>query len=319
MMVVPTAPEGAGAGNRLWAGAHAPADDEEDETMGRWGRSWQLVKLCWGVLGQDKELVVFPIVSAIAVVIVTATFIVPGFFTGYWDSFAGQDGSIPVSAWLLLILFYLVQYLVIIFFNAALVSAAMVRLKGGDPTLGDGLRGAWSHIGAILGWAAIAATVGLILQLLRSRGGIGGAIVAALGGLAWNIITFLVVPVLVVEGVGPVQAIKRSGSLLKKTWGEQVIGNAGIGLIFGLGAFLVGVVGVALGVFIISAGATWAGVAVLVVTIVAVAILVMLGSTLHGIYSAALYQYAVDGDTGVFTAEVMEGAFRPKKGRALSL
>ena len=142
--------------------------------MGRWGRSWQLVKLCWGVLGQDKELVVFPIVSSIAVVIVTATFIVPGFFTGYSDAFGGsQDQSIPASAWLLLILFYLVQYFVIIFFNAALVSAAMVRLKGGDPTLGDGLRGAWSHIGAILGWAAIAATVGLLLNLLRERGGIG--------------------------------------------------------------------------------------------------------------------------------------------------
>ena len=288
--------------------------------MGRWGRSWQLVKLCWGVLGQDKELVVFPIVSSIAVVIVTATFIVPGFFTGYSDAFGGsQDQSIPASAWLLLILFYLVQYFVIIFFNAALVSAAMVRLKGGDPTLGDGLRGAWSHIGAILGWAAIAATVGLLLNLLRERGGIGGAILAALGGVAWNVITFLVLPVLVIEGVGPVGAIKRSATLLKKTWGEQIIGNAGIGLVFGLGAVLVGIAGVAVGVLIISAGATWAGVAVLVVTILAVVILAMLGSTLHGIYSAALYQYAVGGDTGVFTAEVMEGAFRPKKGRALGL
>ena len=215
--------------------------------MGRWGRSWQLVKLCWGVLGQDKELVVFPIVSSIAVVIVTATFIVPGIFTGYWDAFGGEDGNIPVSAWLLLILFYLVQYFVIIFFNAALVSAALVRLKGGDPTLGDGLRGAWSHIGAILGWAAIAATVGLLLNLLRERGGIGGAILAALGGFAWNVITFLVVPVLVVEGVGPVGAIKRSATLLKKTWGEQIIGNAGIGLIFGLGAVLVAIAGGAAG------------------------------------------------------------------------
>ena len=202
--------------------------------MGRFGRSWQLIKLCWGVLGQDKELIVFPIVSGIAVVIVTASFIVPGIFTGYWESFVGNDGTIPVSMWVLVVLFYLVEYLVIIFFNAALVSAAMIRLKGGDPTLGDGLRGAWSHIGAILGWAAISATVGLVLQALRERGGFAGAIVAALGGMAWNIITFLVIPVLVVEGVNPIEGIKRSASLLKKTWGEQIIGNAGIGLIFGL-------------------------------------------------------------------------------------
>ena len=288
--------------------------------MGRWGRSWQLVKLCWGVLRQDKELVVFPIVSSIAVAIVTASFIVPGFFTGYWQSFAGdQNANIQPSTWVLIVVFYLVQYFVIIFFNAALVSAAMVRIKGGDPTLGDGLRGAWSHIGSIFGWAAIAATVGLLLSLLRGRAGIGGAILAALGGFAWNVITFLVVPVLVVEGVSPVEGIKRSGTLLKKTWGEQIIGNAGIGLIFGIGAFLVGIIGVVLGAVIIGVGATWVGVAVIVVTVLAVVILAMLGSTLHGIYSAALYQYAVGGDTGIFNAEVMEGAFRPRRGGALRL
>jgi hypothetical protein len=288
--------------------------------MSRWGRSWQLIRLCWGVLGQDKELVVFPIVSSIAVVIVTASFIVPGLFTGYWGSFAGsQNQRIPVSAWILLILFYLVQYFVIVFFSCALVSAAMVRLTGGDPTLSDGLRGAWSHIGSILGWAAIAATVGLLLNLLRERGGMGGAIAAALGGFAWNVITFLVIPVLVVEGVGPVESVKRSATLLKKTWGEQVIGNAGIGLIFGLGAVLIAVAGIVIGALIVGAGATWPGVAVIVLTLVVVAIISMLGATLRGIYSAALYQYAVGGDTGVFSSEVLGAAFRPRSGGALRI
>jgi hypothetical protein len=282
--------------------------------MGRFARSWELVKLCWGVLGQDKELVVFPIVSAIAVVIVTISFVAPGVFTGYWSAFADDEG-IPVTFWVLLVLFYLVQYLVIIFFNAALVSAALIRLKGGDPTLGDGLRGAWSHIGAILGYAAIAATVGLLLQLLRERAGFAGAIVAALGGMAWNIITFLVIPVLVVEEAGPVQAIKRSAGLLKKTWGEQIIGTAGIGLIFGLVGLAIAVVGIALGALIISAGVTAAGVAVIALTILAVVVVAMLSATLRGIYSAALYQYAVGGDTGEFSGEVLAGAFRPKSMR----
>lgn len=283
--------------------------------MGRFGRSWQLVKLCWGVLGQDKELVVFPIVSGIAVVIVTASFIVPGIFSGYWESFVGNDGSIPASMWVLIVLFYLVEYLVIIFFNAALVSAAMVRLKGGDPTLGDGLRGAWSHIGAILGWAAISATIGLVLQALRERGGFAGAIAAALGGMAWNIITFLVIPVLVVEGVNPIEGIKRSASLLKKTWGEQIIGSAGIGLIFGLVCVAIAVVGIALGAVVINAGVTAAGVAIIVVTVLAIVVVAMLSATLKGIYSAALYQYAVGGDTGVFNEEALAGAFRAKRQR----
>ena len=283
--------------------------------MGRWGRSWVLVKLCWSVLRQDKELVVFPIVSAVAVVIVTATFIVPGVFTGYWEAFTGDQG-VPVSAWVLLVLFYLVQYFVIIFFNAALVSAALLRLKGGDPTLSDGLRGAWSHIGSVLGWAAIAATVGLLLQALRERGGFAGAIAAALGGFAWNVITFLVIPVLVVEGVNPIEAIKRSASLLKKTWGEQIIGTAGIGLIFGLIGLAIAAVGIALGVLVINAGVTAAGVAIIAVAILAVVVVGMLSATLRGIYSAALYQYAVGGETGVFSEEALAGAFRAKGQRA---
>jgi hypothetical protein len=279
--------------------------------MGRFGRSWELVKLCWGVLQQDKELVVFPIVSTIGVLIATASFVVPGFFTGFWSG-VGEDGA-GVGLWILIILFYLVQYLIIVFFNAALVSAAIIRLQGGDPTLGDGLRGAWSHIGAILGYAAISATVGLVLQLLRERAGIAGAIVAALGGMAWNIITFLVIPVLVVEGVGPVAAIKRSASLLKRTWGEQIIGSAGIGLVFGLIGLAVAVVGIGLGVLAISAGVVPLGIAVIVVAVVAIMLVGLLGATLHGIYSAAVYEYAVGGETGAFDRETLAGAFRPKR------
>lgn len=279
--------------------------------MGRFGRSWELVKLCWSVLQQDRELVVFPIVSTIGVLVATASFVIPGFFTGFWSG-VGEDGA-GVGLWFLIILFYLVEYLIIVFFNAALVSAAIIRLQGGDPTLGDGLRGAWSHIGAILGYAAISATVGLVLQLLRERAGIAGAIVAALGGMAWNIITFLVIPVLVVEGVGPVAAIKRSASLLKKTWGEQIIGSAGIGLVFGLIGLAVAVVGIGLGVLAIGAGVVPLGIAVIVVAVVAIMLVSLLGATLHGIYSAAVYEYAVGGETGTFDRETLAGAFRPKR------
>ena len=281
--------------------------------MGRFARSWALVKLCWRVLQQDKELVVFPIISTIGVLVVTMSFVVPGFFTGFWQDIS--DNGVGVGFWVLVALFYLVEYLVIIFFNAALVSAAIVRLEGGDPTLGDGLRGAWSHAGAILGYAAIAATVGLVLQMLRERGGIAGVIVAALGGMAWNIITFLVVPVLVVEGVGPVTAIKRSAGLLKKTWGEQIIGSAGIGLVFGLLGLAVGVVGIGLGVLVMSAGIVALGLAVIAVAVIAIVVIALLGATLRGIYSAALYEYAVGGETGAFDRETLAGAFQPKRSR----
>ena len=280
--------------------------------MGRFGRSWALVKLCWQVLQQDKELVVFPFVSTIAVLIVTASFVVPGFFTGFWQNIS-ENGA-GVGLYVLIVLFYLVEYMVIIFFNAALVSAALIRLQGGDPTLGDGLRGAWSHIGAILGYAAIAATVGLLMQLLRERAGFAGAILASLGGMAWNIITFLVIPVLVVEGVGPIAAIKRSAGLLKKTWGEQLIGSGGIGLVFGLLGLAVGVVGVALGILLLNAAAAL-GIAVIAIAVIAVMVIGLLGATLHGIYSAAVYEYAVGGQTGAFDRDALANAFQPKTSR----
>jgi hypothetical protein len=281
--------------------------------MGRFARSWELVKLCWGVLQQDKELVVFPIVSLVCVLIVTATFLVPGIFSGFWQQVA--DGGVGAAVIVLIVVFYLVQYFVIIFFNAALISAARIRLGGGDPTLGDGLRGAWAHLPAILGYAAIAATVGLVLSFIRQQGGAAGGIVAGLGGMAWNVLTFLAVPVLVIEGVGPIEAIKRSGGLLKKTWGEQLIGSASISLVFGLLGVAVMFGGGLLGALIIGAGVVWAGVAVILVALAAVLVVALLGATLHGIYAAALYGYAVGGDSGVFGADVLAAAFAPRRPR----
>ena len=140
-----------------------------------------------------------------------------------------------------LFLFYLVQYFIIFFFNSALVGAAMIRLDGGDPTVRDGLRIASSKIVPIIGYAAIAATVGLILRIIEERAGFIGRWIAGLFGLAFTVATFLTVPILVTRDVGPVEAVKESAVLLKKTWGENIIGNAGMGLVFFL--FYLGAIG----------------------------------------------------------------------------
>ena len=127
--------------------------------------SWRLVKASAAVLRADKELIIFPLISAIGVLLVTATFALPMFFAGLFDSlFSG--GSNGILFYVVLFLYYVVQYTVIIFANAALVGAAMIRLEGGDPTVGDGLRIAFSKIGTIFGYAVIAATVGTILRMI---------------------------------------------------------------------------------------------------------------------------------------------------------
>jgi hypothetical protein len=280
----------------------------------RLSNSWQLVKASWAVLRADKELVVFPIVSGIASIVVLITFAVPMFLAGTFEAlFAEEYGPARLVGYVTIFVFYLVQYFVILFANTALVGAAMIRLDGGDPTVGDGFRIAWQHVGAIFGYAMISATVGLILRWLSERGALG-RIASSLFGLAWNLATFLVIPVLVVEDVGPVEGIKRSGKMLKDTWGEQIAGNFSIGLVFGLLTILTIVGGVI--VTIALASLTQSGVLIvlsIILFVLAVIVLILLNSTLSGIYSAAVYRFAAGKDSDVFfSQDLVKSAFRPK-------
>ncbi len=278
--------------------------------MTKLANSWELVKASAKVLQADKELIVFPLISGAALVVVSASFCLPLFLFG--SGFTVPEEGAGVLGYILLFLFYLVQYTVIFFFNTALVGAAMIRLEGGDPTVGDGLRVAFSHLGSILGYAAIAATVGVILRTARERAGFLGKIIVGLVGMAWNLATFLVVPVLVTKNIGPIQAIKESAAILKRTWGEQIVGNVGIGFVFGL--LFVGLTILAVPTLIFAFGTgEGAVIAVAVVVLVlAYLLLALVNATLSGIYSAALYRFATAGDAGRFDDELMRRAFRPK-------
>lgn len=275
----------------------------------RIANSWELVKASAAVLRADKELILFPIVSSIGVLIVTATFAVPMLLAGIFDTLLA--GESRVFGVVVAFLFYVVQYLVIFFANSALVGAAMIRLRGGDPTVGDGFRIAFSHLRVIVGYALIAATVGLILRWLSERRGALGRIAASLLGLAWNIATFLVVPVLVVEDVGPMDAIRRSVELLKRTWGEQIAGNLSIGLIFGLLTFAVVLLGVPVIVLAAMSKSVVLIVLAILILVLALVFLGLINSALSGIYTAAVYQYAVTGETaGYFRQDLVQNAFR---------
>jgi hypothetical protein len=259
-------------------------------------------------------LLLFPLLSFLALVIVTISFAVP------WAVLGGiseiQRGAPGVISYVLAFLFYLVTYTVMFFFQTALVGAAMIRLDGGDPTLRDGFGVAFSRLPQIIGYALIAATVGMILRWISDRAGLVGQIIGGIIGFAWSVATFLVVPVLVMEKVGPIEAIKRSGSLLRKTWGEQLVGNFGIGLIFGLLAFLVLIVGV-LAVMALAQTSFALALVVIVAVILVVGVLGLIGSAASGIFTASLYRYATKGDPGAaFRADTMSAAFRQKGGLA---
>ena len=281
------------------------------------GRSWQLFKICLHVLGADKELIFFPVFSTIGLVFVTLTFFGITFGIGSFERL--EDGAYSVIDLIAVFGFYVASYFVIIFFNSALVFAAHERLEGGDPNIRSGLVGASKRIVTIFMWAVVAATVGLILQILssqaRERGGVMGIIgqiVISLIGAAWSLITFFVVPLIVIEHRGLIDSLKTSLSLLRRTWGEQVIGNFGLGIMQLLATLLA--VGIAVLLFLVLSLLGTIGIVVaIVIGVVLVAGVSLIFATLSGIYKAALYNYAADGQVpALFPDDTIRGAFRQR-------
>jgi len=284
--------------------------------MSKISNSWRMMKASATVLRMDPELLVFPLLSGIATILVTATFVVPFAVIGEGFGALEQMGENPgYLGYVVGFLYYLVLYTLIFFFNTALVGATMIRLDGGDPTVSDGLNIAFKKLTTILEYAAIAATVGMILRALEERAGFIGRIVIGLIGLSWTLATFLTVPVLVTKDVSAFDAVKESASLFKKTWGEQVAGNIGIGLVTFL--LIVLMVLVAVPLFMLAAAINEVLLIPLVLTFIAGFIaLILFTSALNGIYTAALYRFATTGNAGEqFDSDMMREAFRPKKRR----
>ena len=282
--------------------------------MGKLARSLELAKASWSVVRADKELLLLPVFSVIATLLVVASFLAPAFAAGWLPADGAAAGDAGALTYVWLLAFYIVSYFVTIFFNTALVGAAMIRLDGGDPTLADALGLAWQRVGRIAGYACIAGTVGLLLRALEERVGWLGRIVVASIGIAWTLATFLVVPVLVARNLGPIDAVKESARMLRETWGENLAGNLGLGLVFLL-AFVA--------LFTVAGGLVYTGVvldlpvvtiATIALAVIGFALLVTLHATLQGVYAAALYRYATGeaNRTAGFGPELMAQAFRSK-------
>jgi hypothetical protein len=278
--------------------------------MGRIQRTLQLAGSSWRVLKADKELVVLPVLSALATLAVAASFLYPMLKSCTVDTAAGEAAcAFGTTDYVLFGVLYVALAFITIFFNSALVHAANERMSGGDPTVGSALRGAGSRVHRILPWALVSATVSLILRAIEERAGTFGRIVTGIAGLAWSLVTFLVIPVLVIEDVGVVDAVKRSGAMFKRTWGENVAAQVGFGLIgilAALPAILVIGIGVAAGgalaAILIGLGVLWIVLAALVI------------ATLSGIFQTALYRYAAGVPTGAFDTASLEASFAPKRG-----
>lgn len=274
--------------------------------MGRIARTWRLAKQSWAVLRADKELLTLPVISFAATLVVMASFLVPGFNAGLLNS--GDPGA---AGYILLFALYIALAYVTIFFNAALILAADERMRGGDPTVRSALSAASAHAGRMLPWALLSATVSVILQVIEEQGFIGD-IVASVLGFAWSAITFLVIPVLVLEKVGVAEAVRRSMNLFKRTWGENIAAQIGFGLL-GFVAAIPGMVLLFLALTASSAGT----VVLLPVAVAWIAVTAVILAALNGVFQAALYYYATDGQVpGVaFDEHTLANSFGPRRRR----
>lgn len=270
--------------------------------MGRIRRGWELTKTSWGVLRSDRSLAVFPVLAAVASLALAAAFGIPS-----WLLF---DDDQTVAGVILAALGIYALTFAGVFFSVALAAAAAQVLDGEDATVASGVAVARERLGAIAGWAAVLASVNVIIRGLAERAGPLGDIL--LGGIAvaWSLVTFLAVPVIALEDTGPIETLKRSAHIFRERWGEQVTGQFSIGAIVFLAALVPAAILVLIGAAIGQAAVTGVLIALAVVILVVAAIV---STALSQIFAVALYRFAVGaGATGAFTEQELSGAVRPR-------
>jgi hypothetical protein len=271
------------------------------------GRSFALVKTSWNILMDDKKLLMFPIISGIVMLFVLLTFILPLILAG---TFMNIPGVGPVFFYGLLFAFYVASYVVGIFFNTALIACVNARFQGRDMSVGEGLSSAARHLPSIFLWALVSATVGVLLHLIQRRAGFIGRFAAALVGGIWSLVTFFVVPVLILEDKGVVDAVKESVALIRRTWGESIVGSGSIVLIF----VFIGLFGVVCVFASLLVGNMIVFGSAVVLFIILVVLLAIVASAMQGIFITALYTYARTGIVpSEFNQDLIRNAFIPKQ------
>lgn len=274
----------------------------------RMRQGWQLTKKAWGVVREHPKLVKLPFIGGLLALI--AAIVVAG--PGLWLSTSDTQSTQVVGYVLIGIGSYLASC-IIIFYNVILAGAANEALMGREPDIAAARRVAMNRLPAIAGWALIGVVVSAIIRGLRDRGGIVGQIVGGLASAAWGIVTFLVVPVLALEQVGPIEAMKRSVGLVKNRWGQQVTGNLVIGGAAMIVTFVGGILAVA-GVALLVSGAVGSSIAGAVLIAIGLAIAIgagVIASATRGVFGVALYHYTAENQAvGPFTNDELAGVGR---------
>jgi hypothetical protein len=291
----PSGPPGAaGAWRRTLSPVHRVAN------------GWRIAQASWRVLSHDRELIAVPVLAAIGAALAFAAVAGPGVLL-----LGGSDAAqaSEVALWLVLVLATVLATWVVALGSAAVVAGAAERMAGGEPTLGSAFAAARARAGRLLGWAVLATVVSIVLDQLEERLGVLGRVVSWIAGTAFSVISFLALPVIVFEDVGPIEALKRSARLLRSTWGEQLAFNFGLGLLGFVGVLPA----VAIAAGLVATGLLALQVVGVVLAVAWIVVVMAATSALSAVFKAALYRWA----TGLpvdpaFDAGELTAAFRKR-------
>jgi hypothetical protein len=281
----------------------------KEDRVRRFKQGWELTKKSWALLRSNRELFRFPIYGALASIVIVIVTVGPGLYLI-------DDGQTVAGAVLVAIGLYLASF-VAAYFGVALAATADAIFHGRQATIADGFAVARSRIGAIAGWAALAALVGVLISLFQQSGAIGEAIIGALIGAAWSLITFLAIPVITFEGTGPFTTLKRSTALFKERWAGQISGNIAIGGIVGLCGVLPAIALIAGGAYLWASDDGGAGLAggafILLLGVILLVVSLLIIQAMRGVFGVALYRFASAGEvTTGFTQADFESAVKVK-------
>lgn len=191
---------------------------------------WTLSMNSLKVLKANKQLIIFPILSGVSMILIIGSFVVGMMASADWDiGYLHDQGK--VFNYIAGFLFYVVNYFIVAFFNIALIDCTRDYFNGQVPSVSKGLRFSMSRLGVIFTWSLFAATIGFALKLLQENVGWLGKIITGIIGIVWSIATFFVVPIIAYENLNPVQAVKRSTDLMKEKWGESLGSTFSFGLL----------------------------------------------------------------------------------------
>lgn len=275
--------------------------------MSRIKRGWALTKKSWALLNEHRSLLQFPLYGAVATIPLALIFLGPGLYFIDDDTYAAAIPLIAVGIYVLSVVGF--------FFSVGLAAAANMIFNGQEATVSDGLAVARQRFSQICGWAALSTAISLLMAVLENQGGIFGDVAARLVGMAWSLVTFLAVPVIAIEGTGPFTTLKRSATMFKQRWGQQITGNIAIGGIVFIAGMLPAAILIAGGIALWSSAA-FLGAVLVVIGAIVLAIAILISKALSGVFGVALYRYALDGEVvGGYSSEELESAVKVKGGK----